>query len=148
MVILNKRGMYFWIELIFLIIIITIVVLSLPKSQDGFLKAKDSFDLEKLGFGTLQNLDQSHILENFTSTTNFTASNFTAMSKYIEKSLPSTISTEIEYFNGTACFSEGGALVGSCGNFTIYSDTVVTNYVFARTYQPITIKLYLRRIFS
>ena len=143
-----KKGFFFWIEMIFLIIVITIAVLSMPKSEDNFLKTKDTVDLEKIGFSALRNLDQARILENLTNTTNFTASNFTALSTYMRKSLPSTIDTKLEYFNGTTCFSEAGLMVSSCGNFSIATDTTVVHYTFARTPNPVTIRLYLRRFFS
>jgi hypothetical protein len=134
-----KRGFFFWIEMIFLIIIITIVALSFPKSKDGFSRAKDSADLEKLGYGALQNLDMGGVL--------YAPINFTSSSVYIRKSLPSTIETKIEYFDGAACFSEFGVPLGSCGNFTMPANTVVANYVFAKASSPVTIRLYLRRIF-
>jgi competence protein ComGC len=143
-----KRGFFFWIEMIFLIIIITIVVLSLPKSEDGFLAAKDSAELGKIGFNAVQNLDQSEVLETYINSTNFASSNFTALSVYIRKSLPSTTTTNIEYFNGTTCFSESGTTLSSCGNFTISKDTVVADYAFARAGKLIDIRLYLRRLFA
>ncbi|MCX6775073.1 MAG: hypothetical protein NTY99_03220 [DPANN group archaeon] len=143
-----KRGFFFWIEMIFLIIIITIVVLTLPKSNDGFLAAKDSAELGKLGFNAVQNLDQSRVLETYINPTNFASSNFTALSVYIRKSISSTTTANIEYFDGTTCFSESGVPLGSCGNFTISKDTVVTDYTFARAGKLIDIKLYLRRLFA
>ena len=143
-----KRGFFFWVEMVFLIIIITIAVLSMPKSQDNFLKSKDSENLENLGFSALQNLDRSHVLETFVNPTNFASSNFTALSVYIRKSLPSTIETTIEYAVGDACRDESGSLLSSCGNITMPADTVVMNYAFTRAGSPVTIKLYLRGIFS
>jgi hypothetical protein len=143
-----KRGFFFWIEMIFLIIIITIVVLTLPKSTDGFLAAKDSAELGKMGFNAMQNLDQSRVLETYISPTTFASSNFAALSVYIRKSLPSTTTIDVEYFDGTTCFSEFGSPLSSCGNFTISKDTVVTDYAFARTGKLIDIRLYLRRLFA
>ena len=143
-----KRGFFFWIEMIFLIIIITIVVLTLPKSSDGFLAAKDSAELGKIGFNAVQNLDQSRVLEMYINPTNFASSNFAALSVYIRKSMPSTITANVEYFDGTICFSESGSPLSSCGNLTISKDTVVTDYTFARVNTLITIKLFLRRLFA
>ncbi|MEM2874298.1 MAG: hypothetical protein QW063_02545 [Candidatus Nanoarchaeia archaeon] len=142
-----KRGFFFWIEMIFLIIIITIVVLNLPKSENNFLSTKGMVDLEQLGFSALQALDQQGIFENYMNTTNFAASNFTALSLYIRKSLPSTIKPIIEYTNGTHCRNESGFIV-SCGNFTMAANTIVSDYTCAKLDTSITIRLYLREVFS
>lgn len=143
---MNKKGLFYWIELILLIVVLIIIILSFPRSHDGFLANKDSLDMEKLGFTTLQSLDNAGILENFTNITNFTQSNFTALSIYIKAPLPNTISSNIEYFNGTNCFFENGTLLSSCGNVTRVKDTATADYTYAKLSSPITIKLYLRRI--
>ncbi len=138
---MNKKGLFFWIELILLVIVLTLVMLSFPRSEDNFLANKDSLDLQKLGFTTLQSLDNAGILENYINITNFSQSNFTALSVYIKASLPNTISSSIEYFNGTGCFS-----VSSCGNVTRTKDTALAEYTYAKLANPITIRLYLGRI--
>lgn len=137
----NKKGLFFWIELILLVIVLTLVILSFPRSEDSFLANKDSLDLQKLGFTTLQSLDNAGILENYINSTDFTQSNFTALSVYIRSSLPSTITANIEYFNGTGCTS-----LSSCGNVTRSKDTALAEYTYAKIANPITIRLYLGRI--
>jgi hypothetical protein len=144
---MNKKGLFFWIELILLVIVLTLVILSFPRSEDNFLANKDSLDLQKLGFTTLQSLDNAGILENYINITNFQQSNFTALSIYIRESLPGTISLNLEFFNGTRCFSESnGTLLSSCGNVTRTKDTATAEYTYAKLANPITIRLYLRRI--
>jgi uncharacterized membrane protein YeiB len=143
---MNRKGLFYWIELILLIIVLIMIVLSFPRSRDGFLANKDSLDMEKLGFSALQSLDNANIIEAYANTTNFTGSNFTALSVYIKSSLPSTVAANIEYFNGTNCTSEFGVALTSCGNVTRTKDTAVAEYTYAKLSNPVTIKLYLRRI--
>jgi hypothetical protein len=143
---MNKKGLFFWIELILLVVVLTLVILSFPRSEDNFLASKDSLDMEKLGFTTLQSLDNAGILENYINMTNFSQSNFTALSVYIKAPLPNTISSNIEYFNGSNCRSESGSVALSCGNITRTKDTAMAEYTYAKIANPITIRLYLRRI--
>ena len=143
---MNKKGLFFWIELILLVIVLTLVILGFPRSEDNFLASKDSLDLEKLGFTTLQSLDNAGILENYINITSFQQSNFTVLSFYIKAPLRDIISPNIEYFNGTRCFSESGTLLGNCGNVTRTKDTATAEYTYAKIANPITIRLYLRRI--
>lgn len=143
---MNKRGLFFWIELIILVIVLTLIILSFPRSQDNFLSNKDSLDLQKLGFTALQSLDNRGILENYTNATDFSGSNFTALSVYIRSSLPGTVAANLEYFNGTNCRNEAGQIISNCGNFTKYKDTVMADYTYAKLSNPITIQLYLWRI--
>ena len=144
---MNKKGLFFWIELILLVIVITLIVLGFPRSQDGgFLASKDSLDMEKLGFTTLQSLDNAHIFETYINAANFTQSNFTAISVYTRAALPSAISSDLEYFNGTNCSSEMGVLLTVCGNVTRAKDTSIAEYTYAKTNPTVTLRLYLRRI--
>ena len=145
--VMNKKGLFFWVELIFLVIVLIMIILSFPHSQDGFFANKDFTDMKKLGFSTLQSLDNLGFLENATNPANFTQSNFTALSNYIRSALPNTISANLEYFNGTNCFSESsGALLSICGNVTRTKDTALVEYTYAKLSKPITIRLYLRSI--
>jgi len=145
---MNKKGLFYWIELILLIVVLIAIILSLPQSRDGFLASKDYSDMQKLGFSTLQSLDNIGVLENYTNTTNFMGSNFTALSINIKSTLPNTIYANIEYFNGTTCFSENGTLLSSCGNISRTKDTALAEYTYAKLSNTITIDLYLRRIFG
>lgn len=142
----NKKGLFFWIELILLIIVLVIIAVSFPHSQNDFFASKGPVDMEKLGFTTLQSLDNAGILEEYTNSTNFEQSNFTALAGYIKASLPNTISLNIEYFNGTNCTSEYGTILATCSNVTRTKDTAVVDYAFAKLDNPITINLYLRGI--
>lgn len=144
----NKRGLFFWTELVFIVMIVVLIALNISASKEGFFKMKNAVDLEKLGFGALQNLDQSRILENFTNAESITSSNFTALSLYIKESLPSTVEANIEYFDGASCLSESGGPLASCGNVTLRADTAVASYTFTRLRNPVTIKLYLWSVFS
>jgi hypothetical protein len=143
----NRKGMYFWLEMLLLVIIMAIVFVSLPRSEDDFLNAKADEDLETFGFDTLRNLDNSGALDAFTNDTNFTRSNFTALSSYIRNSLPTTLDAKIEYFNGTNCFLENGTFAPSCGNFTRNFETVRAEYAMARLINITTLHLYLGGIF-
>lgn len=143
---MNKKGLFFWIELLLLIVVLTLIILGFPRSGDSFLANKDSLDLQNLGFTTLQSLDNAGLLENFTNTADFAQSNFTKLSVYIKSPLPSTILADIEYFNGTNCSSEAGSIIAICGNITRTKDTATAEYTYAKLANPITIRLYLRRI--
>jgi hypothetical protein len=144
---MNKKGLFFWIELILLVVVITLIVLGFPRSQDGgFLASKDSLDMEKLGFTTLQSLDNAGIFETYINPGDFTQSNFTAILIYTREALPSAISSDLEYFNGTNCSSETGTLLAVCGNVTRTKDTSMAEYAYAKTNPTVTIRLYLRRI--
>lgn len=142
----NRKGLFYWIELILLVIVLLAVVLSLPQSKDGFLASKDYSDMQKLGFSTLQSLDNLDILEDYTNTTNFTGSDFAALSSNIRSTLPNATYVNLEYFNGTNCFSESGTLLSSCGNISRTKDTALAEYTYAKLSNTITINLYLRRI--
>lgn len=144
--VMNKKGLFFWIELILLIIVLIVIFLSFPHSQNGFFANKDFADMQKLGFSTLQSLDNIGILENYTNPANFANSNFPAIANSIRTTLPNTTTANIEYFNGTKCFSESGTLLSVCGNVTRTKDTALAEYTYAKLNNPITIRLYLRSI--
>lgn len=129
-----------------LVVVIALLVLSFPSSRDGFLASKDYNDMQKLGFSTLQSLDNLGVLETYTNATDFAGSNFTALSSNIRSALPNATYINLEYFNGTKCFNESGTLLSSCGNISRTKDTAMAEYTYAKTNPIVTIRLYLRRI--
>ena len=144
---MNKKGLYFWIEMIFLVIIFVLIFVNLPSSSSNFISVKDQNDLENFGFNALRSLDNAGTLDNATNDTSFAVSNFTILSSYIRNSFPNTLNIDIEYFNGTHCRSEFGSVLTSCGNFTKPADTIRVEYTMARMVNATTLHLYLRRIF-
>jgi len=144
---LNKKGMFFWLEMLILVILLVVVFVSLPRSSDNFLNSKDIGDLENLGFNALRGLDNAKVLDTFTNDTNFTRSNFTALSVYIKNSLPGTVDVKLEYFNGTGCLAENGTFLARCGNFTRAGEITRAEYTMARIVNATTAHLYLGRLF-
>jgi len=144
---MNKKGLYFWVEMIFLVIVFILIFANLPRSADNFINVKDRNDLGNFGFSTLRSLDNIGTLDNATNDTDFSATNFTVLSSYIRGSFPSTIEIDIEYFNGTHCRSEFGSMLSSCGNFTKAADTIRVDYTMAKMVNATTMHLYMRRIF-
>ena len=143
---MNKKGLFFWIELVLLVVVIALLVLSFPRSQNGFLANKDYSDMQKLGFSTLQSLDNNGTLETYIDATDFASSDFAALSTSIRSALPSSTYINIEYFDGTSCFNESGTWQGLCGQISRTKDTARAEYTYAKLSSPITFRLYLRRI--
>ena len=74
---------------------------------------KDNRNLENIGFYTLKNLDELSLLN---------TSDFSATRLYVSKSLPQTVSFDLEYYNATGCYSVDNS--GVLGTVQTYCDSI------------------------
>jgi len=146
MVILNKRGYFYFIEILFILLLLTSFILFFPRAEVGHLRLTEQRNLETMGFGILKNLDESGILSKHIHPSTFTASNFTELSTFMRQSLPSTADAQIQYELTSGCFSELGAPETCGSNITGNFDVALAQYTFTKRPEPVTIKLFLWRL--
>lgn len=154
-----KRGYFYFIEIILIILLVTLIWINFPVSQQSFTYLEDQQNLKEQGFQALRVLGETGVLE--TNSSNLSASvnayndvDYNNLRLDIRHSFPSTVDMRIEYIintvNETICRSEFGQLKSNCGvNDTPRNIPVVTTqYTVTNQHYPYTIKLYLWRVFS
>jgi len=146
MVIRNKKGYFYFIEIIFIVLLMTSFILFFPRAETSDLRLTEQKNLELTGVTTLKNLDDSGILSKNIDPYVFTNSNFTTLSTYTRQSLSSTTGAKLQYALNTGCYSESG-IVENCGlNMTGNFNAVLSEYTFSKRPEPVTIKLFLWRL--
>ena len=142
----NKKGYFYFIEIIFIVLLMTSFILFFPRAETSDLRLTEQHNLELTGITTLKNLDDSGILSKNIDPYVFTNSNFPTLSTYPRQSLPSTAGAKLQYALSTSCYSEFG-VVENCGlNTTGNFNAVLSEYTFSKRPEPVTIKLFLWRL--
>ncbi|MGB9674986.1 MAG: hypothetical protein ACP5IJ_00695 [Candidatus Nanoarchaeia archaeon] len=136
----NKKGFFFLVEFIVLLAVAMLVIFGLPKVTDNWISSKSHLDLKFIGFENLFALDHAGILSKYINSTDFSNSNFSALSIYINQAFLN-YQYRIEYWNGTNCFWENGT-IKECGLGTFLGTRV--DYTVATLQKPIQIRLYIR----
>jgi|SRR3989338_95595 len=145
-----KRGYFYFIEIILIILLVTLIWINLPVSQQSFTYLEDQQNLKERGFQVLRALGDKHILETNSSNLSANTVDYNSLRLDIRHSFPKTVDMRIEYVvNGTFCRSEFGQL-STCGiNNTPNNISAVTaQYTITKQHYPYTIKLYLWRVFD
>lgn len=137
----NKRGFVYFIEIIFTILIVLIIVAGFISSKQEVFEYKQRVDLREEAWHTLDNLDETGALA---------ALDFSELRDYIRESLNPTTDFEIEYYNSTTCHNvsksgELGVGVGGCTkiNTTTEQDIVSVFYTIANGSKADSYRLYL-----
>ena len=142
----GKKGYFYFIEIIFIVILMATVILSFPRAETSHVRLTEQSNLKAIGFTTLKNLDESGIFSKYIDPYTFTNSNFTAINTYVKQGLPSTIGTKIQYELISNCYSESGA-PENCGlNTTGNQDATLSEYIFSKRPVPVTIRLFSWRL--
>ncbi|MEM4247738.1 MAG: hypothetical protein QXH80_00565 [Candidatus Nanoarchaeia archaeon] len=142
----NKKGYFYFVEILFIVILLVAVILFFPRAETSHLRLVEQNNLKTTGFTALKNLDESGIFSKYIDPYSFGNSNFTALNIYVKQSLPSTIGSKLQYKLISSCYSETGA-PENCGlNITGNQDATLSEYIFSKRPAPITIRLYLWRL--
>ncbi|MEK6923515.1 MAG: hypothetical protein AABW84_02380, partial [Nanoarchaeota archaeon] len=104
-----KRGYFYFIEIILIILLVTLIWVNLPVSQQSFTYLQDQQNLKEQGFQVLRVLGETHILETNSSNLSANTVDYNNLRLEIRHSFPKTVDMRIEYVvNGTFCRSEFG----------------------------------------
>jgi hypothetical protein len=139
----NKRGFVYFIEIIFTILIVLIIVVGFIGSKQEVFNYRQRVDLREEGWSVLNNLDETDTLAALDSS---------ELRDYIRESLNPTTGFEIEYYNGTQCYNisasgDLGTGADSCTriNTTTEQDIVSVFYTVANGSKGDSYRLYLWR---
>lgn len=137
----NKKGFVYFIEIIFTVLIVFIIVAGFLGSRQEVFEYKKVADLREEAWSVLNNIDEVGTLERI---------NYSELRDYIRESLQETVDFEMEYYNNTKChnISKKGYLgkgVDNCLwiNTTTQQDIVSTIYTAANNSRADSFKLYL-----
>jgi len=141
-----KKGFFFWIEFILLLLVAILVILNLPSVKSSWLGQRHHQAIASSGYEGLKTLDSIGIFSKYIDEQNISNSNFSALSFYIKQNFPNFI-CNISYWDGNAsCYSENGTAISSCDIYPNLGSAKI-RYVVARTSKPIIIWLYLKEVF-
>ncbi len=154
----NKKAFFYFVELIVFILLVTLIWSQFPVVQQSYLDLEEQENLRAIGYNTLKSLDDAKVLCSHINTGAFTSSNFTSMRANVEHALPTTVGYKITYLlSKSTCYSQDGNLVApgevgttnTCGfNMSTDANVVSVFYTCPKLGIPVTIKLYLWRLFG
>jgi len=151
----NKKGYFYVIELLLVVLIIVGFILTMPESERSHTSYEEQENIKAIGYGTLLALDEQGILSKYIEE-NITKSNFTVLSEYIYSSLNSIEAAKIEYiYNNLSAEYQTIICLNSSGSVTKCGDVakrkrellVSTMYTYSKNPDPVTIRLFLRRYY-
>lgn len=143
---LNKRGFFYFVELMIIIIVVALIWSRFPTVQTDYNSLQEHENLRQYGFGVMRALDDTMILSTYINSTAFEASNFSALRSYVQSSFPETVKIQLEYIiNSTTCYNQTGTYgfpIGGCGlNETQQQNAASVLYTFSRQATAVTIRL-------
>ena len=148
----NKRGFFYFIELMIILIVVSIILTHFPIVQKSNTNFQQHENLRQYGFGVMRALDDVGILSTYINTTAIGSTNFTALRAFTQASFPETIKIQLEYIvNSTTCYNQSGSmqLFGNCGlNESARQDAASVLYTFTNSSDQITIKLNMVNLFG
>ncbi len=151
----HKKAFFYFVELIVFILLVTLIWSQFPVVQQSYLDLEAQENLREIGYNTLKDIDDAGVLCDYIDEGTFIASNFTKMRINVKAALPSTTNYKISYMlNDTTCYSQDGNLISStvkneCGfNMSTDADVASVLYTCPKLGTPVTVKLYLWRLFS
>ncbi len=137
----NKKGFVYFIEIIFTVLIVLLIVSGFISSRQEVFRYKQVTDLREEAWHVLKNLDEASALEKLNSL---------EIRDYIRESLYSTVGFEIEYYNSTMCHNisvDGDLSAGaaSCNgiNTTTEQDIISVIYTGINKSKADSYRLYL-----
>jgi hypothetical protein len=143
MAIKNKKGYAYFVELVLSIILLSIILSGYIESQQVIFTYKQNEDLRSNGWNILKNLDDFNAIN---------STNFTKVDAYIEGSINTFTSFDLELYNDSGCYPIDDGVVSSTNytrcptiNATTKNNIVSTIYTFSQHDQPQSIRLYLWR---
>lgn len=151
----NKKGYFYIVELLLVVLIVSGVLFYFPHSEQSHMKYEEKENMKTTGYGALYSLDEKGILGKYFEL-NITESNFAKLSSYIKNSIPDYRLAKIEYIYNNytsdyssfsqACLNSTGDTT-SCGQVSSGSreKVIPTIYTYYEGSNPITIRLYLKR---
>jgi hypothetical protein len=143
----NKNGFFYFIELMMILIVVSIILTHFPVVQKSNVNFQQHENLRQYGFGVMKALDDVGVLPKYINTTTFDSTNFTALRSFTQASFPETIKIQLEYIlNSTNCYNQSGSMkpVGNCGlNESARQDAASVMYTFANSTQPVTLRLHM-----
>ncbi len=148
----SKKGFFYFVELMMILIVISIIFTHFPTVQKSSANFQQHENLRQYGFGVMKALDDVGILSAHLNTTSFNSTNFTALRSFTQASFPETIKVQLDYIvNSTTCYNQSGYTQpsGRCGlNESARQDAASVHYTFANSSDQVTIKLSMVSLFG
>lgn len=149
----NKKGYFYLVEIMLVVLTIVIFILYMPESERKHTLYEEQENIKAIGYGALFALDEQGIM-NQCLKENISESSFIKLKEHIETSIYPADIAKIEYYYSTLdmnytdinCLNSTGQTT-ICGDFPRRRNEIIVSviYTFSRNPDPITIKLYLRR---
>ena len=103
----NKHGFFYFVELMIILIVVSIILTHFPIVQKSNTNFQQHENLRQYGFGVMRALDDVGILSTYINTTAIGSTNFTALRAFTQASFPETIKIQLEYIvNSTTCYNQ------------------------------------------
>ncbi len=148
----NKHGFFYFVELMMILIVISIILTHFPVVQKSNTNFQQHENLRQYGFGVMRALDDVGVLPTYLNMTDFNSTNFTAIRSFTQASFPETIKVQLDYIvNSTTCYNQSGYMQpsGRCGlNESTNQDAASVHYTFVNSSGQITIKLSMINLFG
>ncbi len=148
----SKKGFFYFVELMMILIVVSIILTHFPVVQKSSANFQQHENLRQYGFGVMKAMDDAGVLSSYINTTAFSSTNFTAIRAFVQASFPETIKIQLDYITSASqCYNQSGSVfsIGNCGlNESAKQEAASVMYTFVNSSDQVTIKLNMVNLFG